>query len=100
VGAGFHAPARRTDLGYGRTLPRRLRGAGLLDVGAEVCFSLAGPAQARLQRTLIERARQHLITSGMATEEELEQHLADVDAGRLDLAAFPVVSAWGRKTRG
>lgn len=97
--ASWTLQARRTDLGDGRMLPRRLRSAGLLDVGAEVCFCLAGPAQARLYRTLIERAREHLIAAGMATTQQLEQHLADVDAGRLDLAAFPVVSVWGRKAR-
>ncbi len=32
-----------------------------------------------------------------ATTEDLEQHLADIEDGRLDLAAFPVVSACGRK---
>jgi hypothetical protein len=30
--------ARRTDLAYGRTLPRRLRSTGLVDIGAEVSF--------------------------------------------------------------
>jgi SAM-dependent methyltransferase len=89
--------AARTDLGYGRTLPRRLHGLGLVDVAAEVRFSLAGPAQPQLHRTLIQRARERLITSELVSAEEIEQHLADVDAGRLDLAAFPVVSAWGRK---
>jgi hypothetical protein len=34
----------------------------------------------------------------MATAQEIDQHLADIGAGRLDLAAFPVVSAWGRKS--
>lgn len=95
--ASWRLQARRTDLGYGRTLPRRLRDAGMIDVGAEVSFSLAGPAQARLQRTMIERMRERLIASGLATAEDLEQHLADLEEGRLDLAAFPVVSAWGRK---
>ncbi|MEU0602019.1 hypothetical protein ABZ484_27825 [Streptomyces sp. NPDC006393] len=91
--------ARRTDLGYGRTLTRRLRDADLVDVQAEACFSLAGHAEVRFERTMIERARERLIASGMVTAEELEQHLANVDAGRLDLTAFPVVSAWGRKAR-
>jgi hypothetical protein len=89
--------AGRTDLGYGRTLPRRLRSLGLVDVAAEVRFSLAGPAQGQLQRTLVQRARERLTTSEIVSAEEVEQHLADIDAGRLDLAAFPVVSAWGRK---
>ncbi len=89
--------AQRTDMYYGRTLPRRLRGAGLAEVGAEVRLSLTGPAGARLHRTVIERSRERLIASRMASAEELDKHLADLDAGRLDLASFPIVSAWGRK---
>jgi hypothetical protein len=89
--------ATRTDLAHGRTLPRRLRGLGLVDVAADVRLSLAGPAPSQLHRTLIHRPQDRLITSELVTAEELEQHLADVDAGRLDLAAFPVVSGWGRK---
>jgi hypothetical protein len=46
---------------------------------------------------MIVRMQEHLITGGLATAAELDKHLADVEAGRLDLAAFPVVSAWGRK---
>lgn len=42
---------------------------------------------------MIERMREPLIAAALATEEELEQHLADIETGRLDLAAFPVVSA-------
>jgi hypothetical protein len=49
---------------------------------------------------MIERLREHLIASSLATKQDLEQHLADIEAGRLDLAAFPIVSAWGRRTRG
>ncbi len=89
--------ARRSDLRYGRTLARRFRAEGLVDVGAEAFIPLAGPALARFHRTLIERARKDLIASGMASAQELDKHLAHVDAGRLDLAAFPVVSAWGRR---
>jgi SAM-dependent methyltransferase len=91
--------ARRTDLAYGRTLPRRLRTTGLVDIGAEVSFSLTGPALARLQETMIERVREHLIAAALTTREDLEQHLADIKSGQLDLAAFPIVSAWGRKPR-
>ena len=46
---------------------------------------------------MIERMRERLIASGLATAEDLERHLTDIEDGRLDLAAFPVVSAWGRK---
>jgi SAM-dependent methyltransferase len=82
---------------FGRTLPRLLRGAGLSDVRAEVRFPLGGPDTIRLQRTLIARRGDRLVDAGLLTREEIGRHLADLAAGGLDLAAFPVVSAWGRK---
>ena len=82
---------------FGRTLPRLLRGAGLSDVQAEVRFPLGGPDTIRLQRTLIARRGDRLVDAGLLTQEETDRHLADLTAGRLDLAAFPVVSAWGRR---
>jgi hypothetical protein len=48
---------------------------------------------------MIERVREHLIAAALTTREDLEQHLADIKSGQLDLAAFPIVSAWGRKPR-
>lgn len=82
---------------FGRMLPRLLRGAGLADVQAEVRFPLGGPDPIRLQRTLIARRGDRLVDAGLLTQEEIGQHLADLAAGGLDLAAFPVVSAWGHK---
>jgi 2-polyprenyl-3-methyl-5-hydroxy-6-metoxy-1,4-benzoquinol methylase len=83
---------------FGRMLPRLLRGAGLSDVQAEVRFPLGGPDAVRLQRTLIARRGDRLVDAGLLTREEIDRHLADLAAGELDLAAFPVVSAWGRRT--
>jgi 2-polyprenyl-3-methyl-5-hydroxy-6-metoxy-1,4-benzoquinol methylase len=82
---------------FGRMLPRLLRAAGLADVQAEVRFPLGGPDTIRLQRTLIARRGERLVDAGLLTREEIDRHLADLTAGGLDLAAFPVVSAWGRK---
>lgn len=82
---------------FGRMLPRLLRAAGLSDVQAEVRFPLGGPGPVRLQRTLLARRGGRLIDAGLATRAEIDQHLADLAAGGLDLTAFPVVSAWGRK---
>ena len=82
---------------FGRMLPRLLRDAGLADVQAEVRFPLGGPDPIRLQRTLIARRGDRLVDAGLVTGDEIAQHLADLAAGGLDLAAFPVVSAWGRK---
>jgi 2-polyprenyl-3-methyl-5-hydroxy-6-metoxy-1,4-benzoquinol methylase len=82
---------------FGRMLPRLLRAAGLAEVQAEVRFPLGGPDPIRLQRTLIARRGDRLVEAGLLTAEEIGQHLADLAAGGLDLAAFPVVSAWGRR---
>jgi ubiquinone/menaquinone biosynthesis C-methylase UbiE len=82
---------------FGRMLPRLLRDAGLTDVQAEVRFPLGGPDTIRLQRTLIARRSDRLIDAGLLTRDETDQHLADLTAGGLDLSAFPVVSAWGRR---
>jgi hypothetical protein len=58
---------------------------------------LTGPASTRLHRTVIERMRTPLVATGTATEDELIQHLTDIDTRRLNIAAFPIVSGWGRK---
>jgi SAM-dependent methyltransferase len=81
---------------FGRMLPRLLRAAGLSDIRAEAHFPLGGPDAVRLQRTLIERRADRLLVTGLLSQEELDRHRADLDGG-LDLAAFPVISAWGRR---
>jgi hypothetical protein len=88
---------RRTHLTLGRTLPRLLRAAGLTDLNAEAAFSLGGPDARRLQRGLTMCVGPHLIADGQVTENEIYQHLADLDSTDLDVAIFPVISAWGRK---
>jgi hypothetical protein len=88
---------RGDNLAFGRTLPRLLRGAGLTQVGADAYFPLTGPDSARLQQTMIERQRERLLAAGPLTVAEIDRHLADIAAGRLDLTTFTVVSAWGRK---
>ena len=88
---------RRVDLAYGRTLPRLLRDAGLSNVCSEGYFPMGGPACSELERATIEQVRDRLVAAGIATDAELEEHLANVATGRLDLATSPMVSAWGRK---
>jgi SAM-dependent methyltransferase len=88
---------RGDNLAFGRTLPRLMRGAGLTGVGADAYLPIAGPGSARLERTMIERQRDRLLAAGLLTAAEIDRHLADVAAGRLDLTTFTVVSAWGRK---
>ena len=91
---------RGADLGYGRTLPRLLRGAGLVEVAADAYFPLSGPACTLLERATVEQVRGRLVAAGLATDAEVEAHLRNVVTGRLDLATSPMVSAWGRKPAG
>jgi hypothetical protein len=86
---------RGVDLAYGRTLPRRLREAGLVDVSADACFPITGPACVDLERATIRQIRERLLDAGLATAEEIEQHLGNLPM--LDLATSPMITAWGRK---
>jgi SAM-dependent methyltransferase len=89
---------RGVDLAYGRTLPRRLREAGLVDVAADGYFPVSGPACLDLERATTRQVRNRLLAAGLATAEEIEQHLENLARGRLpDLAVSPMITAWGRK---
>ena len=88
---------RGVDLAYGRTLPRHLREAGLVDVAADAYFPITGPAVVELERATTEQVRDRLLAAGLATHGEIEQHLAHLSAGLVDLATSPMITAWGRK---
>jgi SAM-dependent methyltransferase len=96
---GFRAlmAERGADLAFGRTLPRLLRDAGLLDVEADAYFPVASPACTALETATVRQLRGRLVAAGLATDAEIDQHLANVAAGRMDLATSPLISAWGRK---
>ena len=80
---------RGVDLAYGRTLPRRMRTAGLVDVAADAYFPITGPACRELERASIEQVRDQLVAAGIATAAEIDRHLAAVAGGTLDLATSP-----------
>lgn len=88
---------RGVDLAYGRTLPRRLRDVGLVDVAADAYFPITGPACAVLERATVEQIRDRLVEGGIASSAEIDAHLANVARGELDLATSPMVTAWGRQ---
>jgi SAM-dependent methyltransferase len=88
---------RGVDLAYGRTLPRRLRDAGLVDVQADAYFPITAPACTALELATVAQIRDQLVASRLATDAEIDEHLANVGAGLLDLATSPMVSAWGRR---
>ncbi|MFJ8042260.1 methyltransferase [Kitasatospora sp. NPDC096147] len=89
--------ARGADLAFGRKLPRLLREAGLAEVAAEAYFPVTSPACAVLEAATVRHVRAELLAAGLATEDEIDRHLAAVEAGRLDLSTSPMISAWGRR---
>jgi SAM-dependent methyltransferase len=96
---GFRAlmADRGVDLAYGRTLPRLFREAGLVDVSADASFPVALPACAALEDATITLIREQLVAHGIASEDEVERHLAAVRSGRLDLTQPPMIACWGRR---
>jgi SAM-dependent methyltransferase len=88
---------RGADMEYARALPRLLRQAGLTGVGADAYFPVTAPACAPLETATIQQVRDRLIAEGHATAEQIDRHLRNVAAGRLDLATSPLISAWGRR---
>ncbi|MFF8407667.1 class I SAM-dependent methyltransferase [Streptomyces sp. NPDC015684] len=88
---------RGADLAYGRKLPRLLREAGLREVEADAYFPVAFPACTSLEAATVCQIRDRLLAAGLATDEEIDQHLANVEAGDMDLVTAPMISAWGRK---
>lgn len=87
---------RGVDLSLGRKLPRFLREAGLIEVTADAYFPVTGPACTDLERATTEQIREQLTTAGIATEAQIDEHLANVASGQLDLATSPLITAWGR----
>lgn len=88
---------RGVDLAYGRTLPRRFREAGLVDVEADAFFPVSSPACILLEVATVDQIRERLTSAGIATDEDVEEHLTNVRTGRMDLATAPLISTWGRK---
>ncbi|MFF4570904.1 methyltransferase domain-containing protein [Streptomyces sp. NPDC001410] len=88
---------RGADLSYGRKLPRLLREAGLHDVAADAYFPVTSPACTALESATVRQIRGRLVAAGLATDEDVDRHLANVEAGGMDLATAPMISAWGRK---
>lgn len=96
---GFRAllAQRGADLELGRKLPRLLREGGLVDVAADAYLPLALPATLELEKANVRQIRDGLVEGSYATPEEIDRHLANLDAAKLDVAPSILVSAWGRK---
>src|SRR2546421_843304 len=83
---------RGADLRYGRTLPRALRAAGLVDVAAAGSFPIGGTVCDRLEIATIRHVRAELVAARLTDDAELDAHLAAVAAGELDLTLAPLIS--------
>ncbi|MFD9128710.1 methyltransferase domain-containing protein [Kitasatospora sp. NPDC059571] len=98
---GFRAllAGRGADLAFGRTLPALLRGAGLADVRAEGYFPVTSAACRELEAATVRQLREQLVAGGLATAEEIEQHLAHLRERDLDVTTAPLITCWGRRPR-
>jgi hypothetical protein len=90
---------RGASISFGRTLPRTLREHGLVDVAADAYFPVTGPECTLLERATVEQTRGHMVAAGLATDQEIDRHLANIAAGGLDFATSPMISAWGRRAK-
>jgi SAM-dependent methyltransferase len=88
---------RGADLSFGRRLPALLRAAGLADVRAEGYFPVTSPACRELEAATVRQLRTRLTGRGLATEEEIERHLANLESTELDVTTAPLVTCWGRR---
>ncbi|MEU8959328.1 methyltransferase domain-containing protein [Streptomyces sp. NPDC048518] len=88
---------RGADIAYGRGVPRLLREAGLRRVESDVYFPLSSPACVALETATLQDLRPDLTAAGLATPEEIDQHVANLATGTVDLAAPALISTWGRK---
>lgn len=88
---------RGADISFGRKLLRMFRGGGMTDIAAEAYFPIALPECISLEIATIEMIRGDLLSNGIATDDEIEQHLENVRTGVLDLSQPPMISVRGRK---
>jgi SAM-dependent methyltransferase len=88
---------RGVDLEYGRKLPRLLRDGGLEAVAADAYFAVAHPASRLLETANTTQVAAALVDGGWATNAVIDEHLAALDRGDLDIATPPLISAWARR---
>jgi SAM-dependent methyltransferase len=91
---------RGADLAWGRTLPRRLRDHGLVDVAAEAYLPFALPAGTELEKANVRQTRGAMVEAGFVTETEVDEYLALLDTGTMDVTPSLLISCWGRKPTG
>jgi hypothetical protein len=86
---------------FGRSLLRRLRAAGLEEIGIEgrVFIWPGRSAGATLNRLNYEQLRDAILATGKITEEEFAMDLARLDDCEFEIRSPILWSAWGRRPR-
>jgi ubiquinone/menaquinone biosynthesis C-methylase UbiE len=92
--------ARGVDFTWGRSLYRRLRAQGLVDVGMEGHLTVweGGSLGARLNAANFEQIREEAIRAGHITKEEVAQVLTLLDDPDFAVSAPVMFTAWGRRS--
>lgn len=90
--------ARGVDMGYGRSLPQRLRVQGLVNIGAEASMSLwnGHSAGKSLFKLNFEEMADAILRAGLMTEAEFEADLKRVDDSDFVLPSPLMWSVWGQ----
>ncbi len=88
------------SLTWGRSLYRRLRTAGLVDVGMEGYLTIreGSTAGARLFEANFAQIRQEAISAGFVTSEEIDQALTLLADPDFAISAPVMFTAWGRRS--
>lgn len=91
--------AAGADTRLGRSLPRRLRAAGLEEVAAEgrVFLWRGGSPGAALMRLNFEQLRGPILATGLVTAEEYADDLARLDDDAFEVRSPILWTAWGRR---
>ena len=96
---GHLMEARGVDPVWGRSLYRRLRALGLVDVGMEGYMAAreGGSAGARLARANFEQIRQEATAAGLITDKEVAQMFTLLDDPDFAYGSHIMFTAWGRR---
>jgi len=91
--------AHGVDIAWGRSLYRRLRALGLVEVGMEGYTFVweGGSACASMMRANFEQVRQEATSAGFITNEEVEQVCRLLDDSTFAISQHPLFTAWGRR---
>jgi ubiquinone/menaquinone biosynthesis C-methylase UbiE len=86
------------DLRYGRLLPQKLRGHGLINIGAEgsIGICVGRSAGTRLMKANYDQMRDAILGAGLLSETEFEADLSLLDSEQFLVPSSIMWTAWGQ----